>query len=288
MSYRNMVPETVNPQALQLQSTNFDAADGWMDFPSTDLGTEDLDTMTVGSVDGDKTKSGLTESETVNSGFDFVNPGSTMDWAFDLELMTAGRIDTGCLQLATTDFDAYYNCAITGLTTASASCGTTRVRSIDDAVTGMGVLKYPTVNATAARYHPMGLENLNFSMRGAAMAGGQQVNSTGQFSQPSSTPQPTNVPNLSGPQRAKSTHLASQLLPKQTRLGGSAKREPITRDDWEDHRPFVEQLYITENMKLTDVMKIMKAKFGFEATYITPSQPTSNGKTHYSPHSTLC
>jgi hypothetical protein len=257
-----MVPETVNPQALQLQSTNFDAADGWMDFPSTDLGTEDFDTMTVGNVDGDKTKSGLMESETVNSGFGFVNSDSTMDWAFDLELMIAGRIDTGSLQLVITDFDAYYNYAIPGFT---------NVRSIDDVMTDIGVPEYPTMNVTAARYHPIGLDYLNFSMRGAAMAGGQQVNSTGQFSQPPATPQLTNTPNLGGPQRVKSTHLASQLLPKQTRLGGSTKRQPITSDDWEDYRPFIEQLYITENTKLTDVMKILKAKFGFEATYVTLS-----------------
>ena len=283
-----MVPETVNPQALQLQSTNFDAADGRMDFPSTDLGPEDFDTMTLRNVDGDKTKSGLMESETANFGFDSVNSGSTMDRACELELMTAGRIDTGSLQLATMGFDAYYNCVIPGFTTASVSCGTTNVRSIGDVMTDMGVLEYPTMNVTAARYHPMDLDNLAFSMRGVAMAGGQQVNSTGQFSQPPATPQLTNTPNLGGPQRATSTHLASQLLPKQTRLGGSAKREPITSDDWEDHRPFIEQLYITENAKLTDVMKILKAKFGFEATYVTISQLTSNAKTHYNPHSMLC
>jgi hypothetical protein len=262
-----MVPETVNPQALQLHRTNFDAADGWMDFTST----EDFETMTLGNVDGDKTKSGLMESETANFGFDFVNSGSTMDWAFDLELMTAGRIDTGSLQLATMDFDAYYNYAIPGSTTASMSCGTTNVRSIDDVMTGMGVLEYPAMNVTAARYHPMGLDNLNFSTRGAAMAGGQQVNSTSQFSQPPVTPQLTNTSNLGSLQRAKSAHLASQLLSKQTRLGGSVKREPITSDDWEDYRPFIEQLYITENVKLADVMKILKAKFGFEATYVTLS-----------------
>jgi hypothetical protein len=281
-----MVPETVNPQALQLQSTNFDAADGWMDFPSADLGPEDFDIMTLGNVDGDKTKFGVMESETVNPGFDFVSSGSTIDRAFDLELMTASRIDTGSLQLATMDFDAYYSSAIPGFTTASVSYGTTNVRSIGDVMTGMGVLEYPTVNVTAACYHPMDLDNFNFSMRRATMTGGQQVNSTGQFSQPPATPQLINTPNLGSPQRAESTHLASQLLPKQTRLGGSAKREPITSDDWEDHRPIIEQLYITENVKLTDVMKVLKAKFGFEATYVTLPQPTSNTKTHYTPHST--
>ena len=103
------------------------------------------------------------------------------------------------------------------------------------------------------------------------MLGDQQLNSMGQFSQPPATPELTNTTNLGGPQHAKSAHSASQVLPKQTRPGGSAKREPITSDDWEDYRPIIEQLYIIENVKLTDVMKILKAKFGFEATYVALS-----------------
>jgi hypothetical protein len=265
-----MVPETVNPQALQLQSTNFDTTDGWMDIPSTGLGPEDSDTTILGNADGAKTISGLTESETVNFGFDLVDSGATIDCVFDLEWMTTGRIDTGSLQLATMDFNASYNYTIPGFTAASVSCGTTNVRNADGVMTDVDVLEYPTMNVAAAHYHPTGLEDFNFSMRGATMAGGQQVNSTGQFSQPPAIPQLTNTSDLGGHQHAKSTHLASQLLAKQTRLGGSAKRELITSDDWEDHRPFIEQLYITENAKLTDVMKILKVKFGFEATYVTP------------------
>src|SRR5436305_9480505 len=96
MSSRNMASETVNPQALQLQRTNFDAADGWIDFPITDLSPADFNTTTLVNVDGAKTKSGLRESETI-------------DWSFDLECMTAGRMDTGSLQLATMDFDVSYN-----------------------------------------------------------------------------------------------------------------------------------------------------------------------------------
>jgi hypothetical protein len=44
-----------------------------------------------------------------------------------------------------------------------------------------------------------------------------------------------------------------------------ATRKNITTDDWEDHRPFIEQLYLVENGKLEDVMQIMMARFGFEA-----------------------
>ena len=283
MSSSSVALETVNPQALQLQRTNFDAADGWMDFPITDFGLEDFNTTTLDNVDGAKTKSGLMESETVD-----VNSGSTTYCPFDLECMTAGRMDTGSLQLATMDFDASYNYTIPGFTKASVSCGTTNVRSTDDVMTGMGVLEYPTMNVTAAHYHPMGLGNLNFGMRGTTMLGDQQVNSTGQFPQSSASPQLTNTTNLGGSQHVKSTHSASQVLPKQTRLAGSAKREPITLDDWEDYRPFIEQLYIIENVKLTDVVKILKAKFGFEATYVALSNLLPMQRLVIIPYHRLC
>ena len=42
----------------------------------------------------------------------------------------------------------------------------------------------------------------------------------------------------------------------------------ITADDWEEYQPFVQQLYIIENVKLKDVMKILETKFGFRATYV--------------------
>ena len=37
-------------------------------------------------------------------------------------------------------------------------------------------------------------------------------------------------------------------------------------DDWDDYRPFIEQLYVEENRKLTDVMEVMKVKFDFKPT----------------------
>jgi hypothetical protein len=43
-------------------------------------------------------------------------------------------------------------------------------------------------------------------------------------------------------------------------------REPVTAEDWEDHRALITQLYITENRSLKEVMRIMKENFGFAAT----------------------
>lgn len=57
---------------------------------------------------------------------------------------------------------------------------------------------------------------------------------------------------------------APRIQPSQTQNVGIASRVVI--DDWEDYRPFIEQLYIEENMKLEEVMQVLKTKFGFEAT----------------------
>ena len=43
-------------------------------------------------------------------------------------------------------------------------------------------------------------------------------------------------------------------------------RDEITTQDWEEYRPFLEQLYIVEEMKLKDVMQALRVKFGFVAT----------------------
>ena len=48
--------------------------------------------------------------------------------------------------------------------------------------------------------------------------------------------------------------------------GVMATRSKITTDDWQEHRPFIEQLYVVENLKLKDVMKTMEIRFGFVAT----------------------
>jgi hypothetical protein len=68
---------------------------------------------------------------------------------------------------------------------------------------------------------------------------------------------------------------------------------PITRlivapDDWERYWPLFEQLYIAKHMEKKDFMQIMKAKFGFGATYVNPSQSTSIAKAPHKLDSRLC
>jgi Clr5 domain len=44
------------------------------------------------------------------------------------------------------------------------------------------------------------------------------------------------------------------------------ERTKISEDDWEDLRPFIEQLYLVENVKLKELMQIMEIRFSFVAT----------------------
>lgn len=278
--------DTVNPQALNFQTTNFGAADGWMDFQSNDLGLEDFDTTLFGNIDSALTNFGMMEPSTVS--FHYVNSSSTANYAFDLAGMPARRIDAGTMHLGRTDYGASDNNAISSFTTASMSCGTTSVRSTDVVMTGMGVLEYPTMNDDATHYHPMDLDNLNLSIRRTAMAGGQQVSSACPFLQPAAASQLTSAPNLGSPQHTKFTRVPTKKLPKRKCSGGRAARRRVTSDEWQEYRPFIEQLYIIENVKLTEVMKILKVKFGFEASYVThPNLLPMQGPIIIS-HSKLC
>ena len=66
--------------------------------------------------------------------------------------------------------------------------------------------------------------------------------------------------------------IPTTLVPSQ-RLPGDLQSDEHTRvalsgpssEDWEIHRPIIEQLYIKENVKLKDVQKIMKESFDFMA-----------------------
>lgn len=44
------------------------------------------------------------------------------------------------------------------------------------------------------------------------------------------------------------------------------ERTKISADDWEDLRPFIEQLYLVEDVKLKELMQIMEIRFSFVAT----------------------
>lgn len=61
----------------------------------------------------------------------------------------------------------------------------------------------------------------------------------------------------------------------------------ITAEDWEDYRPFLEQLYVVENVKLKEVMKILETKFGFVATYVIPVDSDVNVKINRGSVSTI-
>ena len=64
------------------------------------------------------------------------------------------------------------------------------------------------------------------------------------------------------------TTMSSQTCPDGARTNNNTRAASSGPSpyDWEIHRPLIEQLYITENVKLRDVMRIMKENFTFIAT----------------------
>jgi hypothetical protein len=184
--------------------------------------------MTLDNVGSVKTKPGLVKPETANFGFDFAITVSTIEWAFDLEWMIACGMDTGGLQLVTMDFDASYNYTIPSFTTASVSCGTTNIGSADEAMKAWVFLEY-LCHRNPLPFYGLGQPQLEHER---SYYGERPTNEPKRLLSTAPThTQLTNTTNFGNPQHAKSTHLASQVLPKPTRLRGSVKMEPITSDD---------------------------------------------------------
>jgi hypothetical protein len=45
-------------------------------------------------------------------------------------------------------------------------------------------------------------------------------------------------------------------------------RRPLSAQDWDEQRPNIQQLYLTEDRSLDDVIELMKTHHGFQATYM--------------------
>jgi hypothetical protein len=85
-------------------------------------------------------------------------------------------------------------------------------------------------------------------------------------------------PNLKRPARV---YLGDSTARKKAKSNNWREYQPkprntalrVTAEEWQEYRPFLEQLYVVENIKLKDVMKILETKFGFVATYVIQSGP---------------
>ena len=48
-----------------------------------------------------------------------------------------------------------------------------------------------------------------------------------------------------------------------------------TKNDWDRHQEDIRRLYLSEKRELTEVMAIVEAQYGFKATLVFPSVPSS-------------
>jgi hypothetical protein len=134
-------------------------------------------------------------------------------------------------------------------------------------------------------HDPTVLSNLNPTIRGIGTMGILQNHLANQASHLLTKGSRDNSCDVSFPHQHGLTTAPNPKRPVQICFGDSAARKGVksnnwreyqpkprgasvgvTAEDWQDYRPFLEQLYVVENVKLKEVMKILETKFGFVAT----------------------
>ena len=305
MNFDTTDSDTIDPRSLLSRPLNSNAADVTIDDPDVGLGPIDFGDIDFGDVVfNDKnfamTKPGLQELEATEFGrmepgsmdFDDIDSGLADFGAVDFNEIAICPADSGTIELGTTSFGMFESGPTYGFTTAfdSMGPGTMADHRIDNGMMDNNVLENDTVDNTVTQHDLTDMSNLNPSTGGTDAAGDQQVRLSKQKSQPSAAEQRDGAIDLGYPRHHSLTTSPHPTLPGQICLGGStagkgvkldgwreyqpkrsntlATSAKITMDDWQDVRPFLEQLYVVENVKLKDVVKILWTKFGFVATYV--------------------
>jgi hypothetical protein len=291
---------------MDFEAMKYEIADDLIDFRSKDVSSVDLDTMTFGDTDFGMTKPGWTGPGTIDlstlqfddSGagfveFDFINSGSTDFGDVNFIENHGAPADSGMPGLDLTGFEMFENGPKYSLTAASdtmAPCTMAHQRMYQS-MKDVDVLERNSINVTMAHNDPTGLGSLGLSRRGSNAEGDQRNHSSCTTLQPSTSGPCHGAIKVGYPHPYSSTTFPHSVLPTQIRPGASTSRKQvksgesneyqpkcseaspprtkITADEWQEYRPFLEQLYVVEGVKLKDVMKILETKFGFVATYVT-------------------
>jgi len=65
------------------------------------------------------------------------------------------------------------------------------------------------------------------------------------------------------------TSLSTSTIPLQP-APRQPKTNPKTDQEWEHQRPNIEQLYVTDDLSLLEVMREMEGRYHFKASYVVP------------------
>lgn len=286
-----------------LEPMNYGIPDVLVDFPGSELSSLDFPNTAFDSLNYEKMEPACPEPGTVeltslqcasvgghSMEFDTANSGSTDSgdvnfsgdaWAI-MDSGVSGLYDMGfcSLELETTH----------ALIAASDTADPVTIagQSMNLGKTDANRLNSNNMDFTVTNYDLIGSYNLNPGTEGTDNLEGQEIESSSQEWQTSTTGQrnrtsngvydlqhsqtpflhPTSLKQASfrgiPAAKKKRSDIWKEYQPKS--LDKFTTRVKITADDWEDHRPLIKQLYLVENVKLKDVMQIMEIRSGFVAT----------------------
>jgi hypothetical protein len=290
--------ETIEPM-------NYEIADVLVDFPGSERTSLDFPNTAFNILNYEKTEPACPEPGTIDltsvqfasvdghsMGFDITNSGSTESGVvnFSGDAWASSTMASGMSGLYEMGF-----CSLDSETTHALIAGsdtadpvTIAGQSMNHGKIDVNRLNSNNMDFTVTNYDLIGSYNLNPGTEGTDNLEGQQIESSYQewqtpttdqcYStsngvydlQPSQTPflHPTSLMQASfiGIPVAKNKRSDTWKEYQPKSLDKFTTRGKITADDWEDHRPFIEQLYLVENVKLKDVMQIMETRLGFVAT----------------------
>jgi hypothetical protein len=286
-----------------LEPMNYGIPDVLVDFPGSELTSLDFPNTAFDSLNYEKMEPACPEPGTIDltslqfasvdghsMGFGIANSGSTESGDVNFSRDAWATTDSGMSGLYEMGF-----CSLERETTHafiassdSADSVTIAGQSMNHGKIDVNRLNSNNMDFTVTNYDLIRSYNLNSGTEGTDNLEGQQMESsyqewqastTGQCNstsngvydlQPSQTPflHPTSLKQASfrGIPTAKNKRPYNWKEYQPKSLDKSTTRVKITADDWEDHRPFIAQLYLAENVKLKDVMQIMEIRLGFVAT----------------------
>ncbi len=246
--------------SLELPNTAFDS----MNYDTMEPGTTGLASLQFCSAGTDSTRFDVTNSGSAESGhINFCgNPCATTDSGM------SGLYATGFCSL---ESDITHRLIADSDTTAPVTIAGHRIdakrldsNKIDVPVTNYDPRGSYNLNSGTDRINNLGVQQRRSSSQGWQASAAGQFNSTNNGAYQSQHSQ-TSLPHPTSPKQASfRSDRWREYQPKS--LDVFTTRAKITADDWEDHRPFIEELYLVENVKLRDVMQIMENKFNFAAT----------------------
>lgn len=300
MNFDTTHSDTIDPRSLLSGPANSEATDMGMNIPPTGFSFVDFGNISV-DVDFGMMKPGLQEPRTADfsvMGLKFIHPNFANLSAVDVGEIAAGP-EGYCLFPSGLVHSRKRGSDVMGHDTMLN-------QKANDAMMLPDMPKNNLVAAGMNHHDLTGLSNLNPTARGIGTIGILRKHLANQASNLLTGGSRDNSCDASFLHQHRLTTTPNPKWSVRTCLGDSAARKGvksnnwreyqpkprdasvgITAEDWQDYRPFLEQLYVVENVKLKEVMKILETKFGFVATYVIPVDSDVNVKINRGSVSTI-